>query len=95
MYNGFVLFRCLEKSWYSALVHDLIPNKTHINPFINYALSMYMASATLTSTGYGDAAPKTQSDRLIASFFMLFGTFLYGYALSSLAATFATRDRMR
>ena len=43
------------------------------NGFTSIPVSMYWATVTMTTVGYGDIAPKTHLGRLIASFMMLLG----------------------
>lgn len=49
----------------------------------------------MTSTGYGDISAHTTIGRSIALGAMLFGLLLYGYCLSSIAATLANNDTPR
>lgn len=60
-----------------------------------YIISLYWAAATMTSTGYGDISANTTLGRFIALVAMLFGLLLYGYCLSSIAATLANKDTPR
>ncbi|PIK48172.1 tetrameric potassium-selective cyclic nucleotide gated channel [Apostichopus japonicus] len=49
----------------------------------------------MTSTGYGDISANTTLGRFIALVAMLIGLLLYGYCLSSIAATLANTDTPR
>ncbi|XP_071851243.1 uncharacterized protein [Apostichopus japonicus] len=60
-----------------------------------YIISLYWAAATMTSTGYGDISANTTLGRFIALVAMLIGLLLYGYCLSSIAATLANTDTPR
>lgn len=60
-----------------------------------YIISLYWAAATMTSTGYGDISAHTTIGRSIALGAMLVGLLLYGYCLSSIAATLANKDTPR
>jgi len=55
----------------------------------DYIASLYWAAATMSSTGYGDIHAHSTETRLIATAVMLIGLLLYGYCLSSIAATLA------
>ncbi len=63
--------------------------------FEEYVISLYWAAATMTSTGYGDVSAHSTIGRTIALAFMLIGLLLYGYCLSSIAATLANADAPR
>nr|XP_054756976.1 uncharacterized protein LOC129263078 [Lytechinus pictus] len=60
-----------------------------------YIQSLYWAAATMTSTGYGDISAHSTIGRAIALAAMLVGLLLYGYCLSSIAATLANSDAPR
>lgn len=53
--------------------------------------SIYFAVVTLTTVGYGDVAPSTQAGRLVTAFYILYGVFLIGWAISSLTSIMAQR----
>ena len=55
----------------------------------DYIASLYWAAATMSSTGYGDIHAHNTQSQLIATAVMLTGLLLYGYCLSSIAATLA------
>ncbi|CAH3024940.1 unnamed protein product, partial [Porites evermanni] len=55
----------------------------------DYIASLYWAAATMSSTGYGDIHAYNTESQLIATVVMLVGLLLYGYCLSSIAATLA------
>jgi len=55
----------------------------------DYIASLYWAAATMSSTGYGDIHAHDTASELIATAVMLTGLLLYGYCLSSIAATLA------
>ena len=48
--------------------------------------SLYATIITITTVGYGDLSPQSQSGRIFAIFFTLFAIGLAGYAISSAAA---------
>jgi len=55
----------------------------------DYIASLYWAAATMSSTGYGDIHAHNTESQLIAIVVMLIGLLLYGYCLSTIAATLA------
>ncbi|XP_070566365.1 uncharacterized protein [Ptychodera flava] len=81
---------CTAGSW--ADHADIRPDT---DPFKEYVLAMYWAAATMSSTGYGDISAHTTVGRAIALAAMLVGLLLYGYCLSSIAATLANADAPR
>ena len=48
----------------------------------------------MTSTGYGDIKPQTQSEMLYASFVMVLGKIMIGYILGITAATLANDESL-
>ncbi|GJM42875.1 MAG: potassium channel protein [Ardenticatenaceae bacterium] len=58
--------------------------------------SLYATIITITTVGYGDLSPQSQSGRIFAIFFTLFAIGLAGYAISSAAAIlFETQQQNR
>ncbi|XP_044173366.1 LOW QUALITY PROTEIN: uncharacterized protein LOC114949688 [Acropora millepora] len=55
----------------------------------DYTASLYWAAAAMSSTGYGDIHAHDRDTQLISIVVMLAGLLLYGYCLSSIAATIA------
>ncbi|XP_071956713.1 uncharacterized protein [Antedon mediterranea] len=78
---------CNEGTWVDQV------NAT--SPFEEYVSALYWAAATMTSTGYGDISAHTTVARFISVVAMLVGLLLYGYCLSSIAATLANSDAPR
>lgn len=76
--------RCTEGSWAQHT-----GNTHRIAGFGDYISSLYWAAATMSSTGYGDIHAHNMESQLIATVVMLTGLLLYGYCLSSIAATLA------
>lgn len=58
--------------------------------------SLYATIITITTVGYGDLSPQSQSGRIFAIFFTLFAIGLAGYAISSATAVlFETQQKNR
>lgn len=57
-----------------------------------YLSSMYFAMTTITSVGYGDIVPKTNSERAYTMFAQIIGVGFYGYAIGSITAAMTSRD---
>lgn len=60
-----------------------------------YIVSLYWATATTTTVGYGDIRAHTDLERAYATFVMIIGVVAYGYIIASVAATLANADSGR
>jgi len=49
----------------------------------------------MTSTGYGDIKPNTQSEMIYACFVTILGKLIIGYVLGTAAATLANDESLR
>lgn len=56
---------------------------------------VYWASAVITTTGYGDITPKTQSEMFYACIAMIVGKMMIGYVLGMIGATQANDEALR
>jgi len=56
---------------------------------------LYWASAVVTTTGYGDITPKTQSEMFFACIAMIIGKLLVGYVLGMVGATLSNDEALR
>ncbi len=54
--------------------------------------SLYLATETVTTVGYGDLSPKSSGGRIFAIFFMLIGGGTVLYALSSMVQLIAQSE---
>merc|ERR1712127_829219 len=52
----------------------------------NYLASLYWAFTTITTTGYGDITPKSESEVLYCCFAMFLGALMFGYVVGSMAS---------
>lgn len=83
--------RCSGSSWVSSHgVLDDSPTATH-----DYIFSLYWASATLTSVGYGDVSAHNVREMVFALVVQLIGIMLYGYCLGVIAATLTNTASFR
>ena len=60
-----------------------------------YFVSLYWATATTTTVGYGDIRAHTHLERAYASLVMLFGVVAYGYLAASVTANLMSADSAR
>ena len=72
----------------------LIPSGNFSVPY-QYIVSLYWATATTTSVGYGDIRAHTDLERSYATFVMIIGVVAYGYIIASVAASLANADSGR
>src|SRR3989338_1044917 len=57
--------------------------------------SVYFATSTITTVGYGDVTPKTEAGRVFTVFFIWFGVAIGFYALYSISRYASTRAEAR
>lgn len=60
-----------------------------------YITSLYWATATTTTVGYGDISAYTDLERVYAIAVMVFGILAYGYIIASVAATLTNANAGR
>ena len=60
-----------------------------------YTVSLYWATATTTTVGYGDISAHTDLERIYAILVMIVGVVAYGYIIASVAASLANADSGR
>eukprot|EP00736_Rhodelphis_marinus_P009441 Rmarinus@m.25663 len=58
-----------------------------------YVASIYWAFTTLTTVGYGDIIPQTDSERVYALFAMVMGASIFGYIVGNLASLFTSSNK--
>ena len=59
-----------------------------------YVASIYWAFTTMTSTGYGDLIPSSESERAFAVVAMILGTSVFGYVIGSMTAILTTQQNV-
>jgi len=58
-----------------------------------YVASFYWASQTLTTVGFGDIAPGTPIERIIAILWMIVGVGVYSFTIGNLSSLLSNMDR--
>lgn len=58
-------------------------------------MSLYWATATTTTVGYGDIRAHTHTERMYATVIMVYGVVAYGYLIASVAANLVNADAGR
>jgi hypothetical protein len=53
---------------------------------------MYYTAETMTTVGYGDITPASDSERVVLFFLMILGGTFYGYLIGSMSAVVADSD---
>lgn len=79
--------KCSYGSW--AWVFDM---GFDTSQFEDYIKTMYWASTTMTSTGYGDISASTTTGRLFALATMVIGTLMYGWLVAVIASTVSNSE---
>lgn len=81
---------------------NLFDNEAGINPdnkipdmFRHYVRSLYWATTTITTIGYGDLTPKDTKQTLYTMLMQLLGAGLYGYVIGNIASLIANMDVAR
>ncbi|KAJ3381759.1 hypothetical protein HDU84_004867 [Entophlyctis sp. JEL0112] len=89
---------CYNPSWVETIkmaeLNVTRPYFTANLPTI-YGFSVYWAVTTLTTTGYGDIRPESDSERLFAVLAMTCGIFFFGYVSGTIASALSNMDSRR
>lgn len=75
-----------------AMPTDLGYSSFFSEPFSRYITSLYWTVTTFATVGYGDISAHNDVQRLYASFVMLTGVGLFGYAIGNIATLIANLD---
>lgn len=67
----------------------------HYSVLYQYTVSLYWATATTTTVGYGDIRAHTHQERAYATVIMVYGVVAYGYLIASVAANMVNADAGR
>lgn len=87
--------------WFlSAKLNDFNPDTwvsqadlVDAEPVTQYIAAYYWAFQTLTTVGFGDLPPNTDTEKAIAVVWMLIGIAFYSFAIGNLSTIFANLDK--
>ncbi len=71
------------------LIIDSVPDESRTSSYIK---ALYWTITTLTTIGYGDITPQTDTQRLFAMVVMIIGAGMYGYIIGNIANLLANID---
>lgn len=69
--------------------HELVD----ANAATQYIASYYWALQTITTVGFGDFAPGTPTERILAILWMIVGVGVYSFTIGNLSTLLANMDR--
>jgi voltage-gated potassium channel len=87
----FAYWLMISVHWISCIWIYLRDNMP-ADSFENYISALYWTITTLTTVGYGDIIPNTNSQKLFAILIMVMGVGIYGYIIGNIASILSKRD---
>ena len=60
--------------------------------YVQYVNSLYWATATMTTVGYGDVVPITSTEKIFGMVVMLLACCIFAYIMNSIGGIFVTMD---
>mmetsp|Transcript_17391 Transcript_17391/g.38302 ORF Transcript_17391/g.38302 Transcript_17391/m.38302 type:complete len:654 (+) Transcript_17391:48-2009(+) len=80
-------------NWFDALMAKNPQFRSDMaNPMGRYLLSLYFSVATLTTVGYGDIAPTTRAEFVIAFWLQFYGSCTFAYIIGTACGLFTSLD---
>ena len=61
-------------------------------PHRRYVTCVYWSMTTVTTVGYGDIVPESDTERIVAIFCMMIGTLVYSFIIGSVSSIVASTD---
>jgi len=87
----FAFWVLLSAHWLACIWSTITPTYEADGP-TRYLQSVYWVIETLTTIGYGETTPVTNTQRIFALGVMLCGVAVYGYVIGNVASMLAKRD---
>lgn len=88
--NSFLIPHYSDKGYASfAQLRD------EVAPMSLYSASMYWSIMTITTIGYGDITPQTETEELVTCVYMLLGAFHFGYVIGTVGSILNSRNKKR
>lgn len=88
----FFFWLALTAHWIACGWLALRGVSTDLDKTTNYLLALYWCVTTLTTVGYGDITPSTNTEVAYAMLVMILGVGVYGYVIGNVAALLANID---
>ncbi|OAF67527.1 hypothetical protein A3Q56_04738, partial [Intoshia linei] len=88
---------CDKTSWLILWLKKtrFMDNLNHLSYTSRYIISLYFATSATSSVGYGDVSSKASSDRFFSICAMIFGFFIYTYALASITSHYTNLNSFK
>ena len=88
---GLTASKAGDLNWIQQYNDDLLMDDTPLSE--KYVAGIYWAFTTLTTVGYGDIIPSTDSERIFVTFSMMIGALLFAYIVGDIGSLLNTLDR--
>lgn len=91
----YVVFSMVVIHWIACMGVNWIPQIAGESSYSNYVKAFYWAVTTLTTIGYGDIVPTTDSGRIFTMLVMITGVGVYGLVIGNISRIFSDQSRYK